>query len=42
MNIAWRVGRRIEWDAQRERIIGDDEPNKYVTKSYRAPWSLPA
>lgn len=41
MNIAWRVGRKIHWDAERERIIGDKEANALVTKKYRKPWVLP-
>ena len=40
MNIAWRVGRRIRWDPQAERVIDDPEANARVTKPYRAPWSL--
>jgi Oxidoreductase family, C-terminal alpha/beta domain len=39
-NIAYRVGRRVQWDAKAERIVGDDEAQKLVTKAYRAPWSL--
>ncbi len=40
MNIAWRVGRRIRWDAEKEEVIGDPEANALVTKEYRKPWSL--
>jgi hypothetical protein len=40
-NIAFRTGRRIQWDVARERIVGDAEAQKLVTKPYRAPWSLP-
>ena len=40
MNIAWKVGRKVHWDAQREQIVGDDEANALVTKQYRAPWTL--
>ncbi|NLX12737.1 MAG: Gfo/Idh/MocA family oxidoreductase [Phycisphaerales bacterium] len=40
MNIAWRVGRRIRWDAEKEEIIGDPEANALVTKEYRKPWAL--
>jgi predicted dehydrogenase len=39
-NIAYRVGRRVQWDAKAERIVGDDEAQKLVMKAYRAPWSL--
>ncbi len=40
MNIAWRVGRKIRWDAQRERVLGDTEADQLVTKRYRSPWKL--
>jgi predicted dehydrogenase len=40
MNIAWRTGRTITWDAERELVVGDDEANALVGKSYRAPWVL--
>jgi len=39
--IAYKVGRQIHWDAEQERIIGDDEAQKLVSKQYRAPWLLP-
>lgn len=42
MNIAWRVGRRIRWDGEKEQVIDDAEANALVTKQYRKPWSLPA
>jgi len=34
------VGRKIKWDAKEERIVGDDEASKLLTRSYRAPWML--
>ena len=40
MNIAWRTGRRIRWDNQREQVLDDPEANALVTKPYRAPWKL--
>jgi hypothetical protein len=40
-NIAFRTGRRIQWDVAHERIVGDAEAQKLVTKPYRAPWTLP-
>ena len=41
-NIAFRVGRRVQWDAAGERVVGDPEAQKLVDKPYRAPWRLPA
>ena len=39
--IAYRVGRKVRWDAKNEAIIGDPEAQKLTTKAYRAPWVLP-
>ncbi len=39
-NIAFRVGRRVAWDAAGERIVGDADAQKLVMKTYRAPWTL--
>ncbi len=40
-NVALRCGRKIQWDAEKERIIGDAEANKLISVGYRAPWQLP-
>ena len=40
-NIALRIGRRINWDREKEEIIGDPEAQKLVMREYRAPWKLP-
>ena len=40
MNIAWKVGRQIRWDARQEQVIDDAEANALVTKTYRVPWKL--
>ena len=40
-NIAFRTGRRVKWDADREQVVGDADAQKLITKAYRAPWSLP-
>jgi hypothetical protein len=41
-NIAFRLGRQIRWDVDKETIIGDDEARRYLMRNYRAPWKLPA
>jgi len=40
LNIAWKVDRQINWDAEKEQVIGDEEANALVTRQYRAPWKL--
>jgi predicted dehydrogenase len=39
--IAYRVGRKVRWDAKNEAIIADPEAQNLTTKTYRAPWVLP-
>ncbi len=39
-NIAYRTGRKIRWDSDKEQIPGDVEAARLMTKKYRAPWSL--
>jgi predicted dehydrogenase len=40
-NIAMKVGRTLQWDAQSQRVIGDDEANRLLRRDYRAPWIHP-
>jgi len=40
MNIGWKVGRKIRWDATKEQVLDDQQANALVTKPYRAPWKL--
>ena len=40
-NISYRVGRSVTFDGARERFEGDDDANKLLRRSYRAPYVLP-
>lgn len=40
-NIAFKTGRRLYWDADNSKFIGDDDANSYLVPQYRAPWELP-
>ena len=40
-NISYRTGRKLTFDPERERFVGDDEANRYLTREYRAPYVLP-
>ncbi|HXG64707.1 MAG TPA: Gfo/Idh/MocA family oxidoreductase [Blastocatellia bacterium] len=40
-NIAFRLKRQVNWDVEKERVIGDQEAQRLVSKEYRAPWKLP-
>lgn len=41
-NIAIRAGRAIEWDAERETIVGDDEARAMLSRPYRNGWQIGA
>lgn len=40
-NIATRLGRSLNFDPQKEKIIGDEEANALVRREYRDHWSAP-
>ena len=37
-NLSLRSGRKLNWDAQREEIVGDAAANEQLARPYRAPW----
>ena len=39
-NIAIRTGRKLRWDPENERFLGDDAMNRWLSKPMRAPWHL--
>ena len=39
-NIAYRTGRRIYWDDEREKILRDDEASKYLSRRFRKPYTF--
>lgn len=39
-NIAMRLGRKLSWDPEKEMFINDDEANRMMQPSMRAPWRL--
>ena len=40
-NISYRVGRSVKFDGATERFVGDEEADKLLTRTYRAPYALP-
>jgi predicted dehydrogenase len=40
-NLAQRLNRTLAWDAQQQRVTGDDEANRLLRRPYRAPWVHP-
>jgi len=41
-NIAFRLGRTVRWDVDKECFISDPEAEKFLMREYRDPWRLPA
>jgi myo-inositol 2-dehydrogenase / D-chiro-inositol 1-dehydrogenase len=39
-NVAFRCNRRLQFDPDTERVVGDDEADRLVNQPMRAPWSL--
>ena len=40
-NIAYRTGRTLTFDPKTETFPGDEEANRYLTREYRAPFTMP-
>jgi len=40
-NNALRLGRTLAWDAEKQRVVGDEEANKLLRRPYRSPWVHP-
>jgi hypothetical protein len=40
-NIAYRTGRRLEFDPEKESFVGDDDANQLLTREYRKGYELP-
>lgn len=38
--ISMLVGRKLKWDAKKERILGDAAASKLLGRDYRKPWKL--
>jgi len=40
-NLSQQLGRSLAWDAEHQRIVGDDEANERLRRPYRQPWVHP-
>jgi len=39
-NIAMRLGRKVRWDPDTERFLGDPAADRLLSRTYREPWQL--
>jgi predicted dehydrogenase len=39
--LSLKLGRSIQWDGDKEEVIGDAEANTLLSRAYRAPWRYP-
>jgi predicted dehydrogenase len=39
-NVAYRTGKKIEWDAEKMQAVGTPEAEKFIKRAYRAGWKL--
>jgi hypothetical protein len=37
-NLSLRLGRSIQWDPEKEQVVGDKEASSLCVRPYRAPW----
>jgi predicted dehydrogenase len=40
-NLSMRLGRSLQWDAESGRVVGDDEANEKLARTYRGDWVHP-
>ena len=41
-NLSLQLKRSLTWDEAKGRVVGDEEANKLLTRSYRAPLVHPS
>src|SRR5262249_19566413 len=40
-NLALKLGRTLTWDPRAGRVVGDDDANALLARTYRKPWTHP-
>jgi predicted dehydrogenase len=40
-NLALQLGRSLQWDHERQMVVGDEEANQLLARPYRQPWTHP-
>jgi hypothetical protein len=39
--LSYKIGRSVQWDGEKERVVGDPDANKLLRREYRKPWVYP-
>jgi hypothetical protein len=39
--LSLKLGRSVQWDGNKEVIVGDEEANRRLRREYRKPWVYP-
>jgi predicted dehydrogenase len=39
--LSLKLGRSIDWDGDKEKVVGDDKANELLSRRYRGPWEYP-
>ena len=39
-NVAYWTGRKLKWDGEARKFVGDEEANKHLLRAHRKPWDL--
>jgi hypothetical protein len=39
--LSLKLGRSVQWDGEKQTIVGDPEASKLLRREYRAPWKYP-
>ena len=39
--LSYKLGRSVEWNGEKETIVGDKAANKLLRRKYRKPWAYP-
>jgi predicted dehydrogenase len=39
--LSYKLGRSVQWDGEKTRIVGDEEANKLLRRDYRGEWKYP-
>jgi predicted dehydrogenase len=39
--LSYKLGRSVQWDGEKEIIVGDPDANKLLRREYRKPWIYP-